>query len=150
LNQSLQHLEDKIIKNMSHQVSTKWTGKMSFESEVNGHKLIMDAEEQFGGNDLGPRPKPLLLAALAGCTGMDIVSVLTKMRAEFSDFNMDVTGDLSENQPKIYTNIHLVYRIKITDKSKMERAVQISQETLCGVSDMLKKAANITWEINYL
>lgn len=143
--------EIKIIE-MAHEVKTSWNGGMTFESEVNGHKIFMDAEEKFGGKDLGPRPKPLLLTALSGCTGMDVISLLNKMRANYSKFDLHVTGEVSDSQPKVYTKIHLTYEIKIdeADKDKMERAVKLSQETMCGVSSMLKKAAELTWKIKYL
>lgn len=135
-----------------HEVNTQWLNNMSFESEVNGHKILLDAAEEFGGQNKGPSPKPLLLTSFAGCTGIDVVSLLKKMRADFSDFNLKVTAELTNEHPKVYNRIHLVYQIKIAEmeREKMEKAVKLSQEQLCGVSTMLKKVCEVSWEIEYL
>lgn len=136
---------------MSHTVKCTWKGKMAFEADIMGHKIIIDAGENAGGENRGPIPKPLLLAALAGCTGMDVASLLKKMRVEIKDFNLQVNGDLSEEHPKYYTRIHLVYefRGRDLDKDKIEKAVKLSQEKYCGVNYMLKKATEMDYEIIY-
>jgi putative redox protein len=137
---------------MEHQIQLKWTGDMSFETEVNGHKMTLDAAEKVGGKNRGPRPKPLLLVALAGCTSMDVISLLNKMRVEYDDFFMDIDGDVSEDHPKYYTHLRLVYNIKgdSIDQKKVEKAIKLSQEKYCGVNFMLGKAADISYQINYL
>lgn len=124
-------------------------GNMGFEMNLDGHKLITDASEEIGGNNLGPRPKQLLLAGLIGCTGIDVMSMLKKMRVELDDCSIEVEADSSEEHPKVYENIHLIYRFKGKNLSKtnIEKAVSLSQEKYCGVSAMLKKAAPITYEI---
>ena len=124
---------------------------MSFESEVNGHNIIIDAEKDFGGNNLGPRPKPLLLLALSGCTGMDVVSLLNKMRVNYDSFHVDATGELSDNHPKYYTKIHLIYRIHVkdADKGKVEKAIKLSQERYCGVNFMLGKSSSISYKVYF-
>lgn len=137
---------------MDHQIKLNWTGDMSFETEINGHKLTLDAAEKVGGKDKGPRPKPLLLAALAGCTSMDVISLLNKMRVKYDDFFIDIEGDVSDEHPKYYTHLRLTYNIKGSelDKKKVEKAVNLSQEKYCGVNFMLGKAADISYQINYL
>ena len=70
---------------MKQEIAISWKGDMCFETEVNGHKLFLDADESVGGNNKGPRPKPFLMVALAGCTGMDVVSILKKMRVEYDE-----------------------------------------------------------------
>ena len=65
---------------MKDEINVVWTGDMTFETELNGHKLIIDADKKVGGKDKGPRPKPLMMLSLAGCTGMDVISILKKMR----------------------------------------------------------------------
>lgn len=134
---------------MNNKVDVTWTGDMSFEAEVNGFKLIIDAAEKVGGQNLGPRPKPLTLASLGGCTGMDVISILKKMRVEPSWFNVEVDGELTEEHPKYYHKIHLRYSFKgeNLDKEKLEKAVSLSQERYCGVSELLRKGAEITSEI---
>ncbi len=136
-----------------HEISCAWKGDMAFEAEVNGHSVPMDAAEDFGGKDSGPRPKPLLLAALAGCSGMDVVSILKKMREPVSWFNIRVRAEQSDGQPKTYTGIVIVYEFKASDGLKDEnvrKAVELSQEKYCGVSAMLRQAADVSYEIAYL
>ena len=127
----------------------KLKGKMAFEMDINGHKLITDASVENGGNDYGPRPKALLLAGLIGCTGVDVMMILNKMRVEVEDVNIDVEADAVEEDPKVYTSIKLTYRFKGKNLplDKIQRAVELSQEKYCGVSAMLSKAAPITYEI---
>jgi len=122
--------------------------KMAFQMDLDGHKLITDASYEVGGNDLGPRPKKLLLAGLIGCTGIDVVSILKKMKVEPEKFQLEVKAGSSEEHPKVYTNIHLTYRFKGKDlpMDKLERAVQLSQEKYCAVSAMIKKAVPVTYE----
>lgn len=135
---------------MAH-VKTIWKQNMAFEAIVNNHELLMDGDEAIGGNDSGMRPKPLMLAALAGCTGIDVVSILNKMRVSFSDFTIDVNAEMSEELPKVYTSFHIIYSIKVaeTDHEKVEKAVTLSDERYCGVSAMYKSFAAVTHEIIY-
>jgi putative redox protein len=137
---------------MTHNTNTKWLGNMAFESEVEGYKIVIDAKEEFGGEGLGPTPKPLLLMSLAGCTGMDVASLLKKMRLEVNDFDVNVSGELTEEHPKHYSDIHIEYLFKgkNLDKEKLEKAVNLSQERYCGVHFMLKQAAKITHNIEYI
>ncbi|MGK7396256.1 MAG: OsmC family protein [Candidatus Cyclobacteriaceae bacterium M3_2C_046] len=137
---------------MKHQISCHWKEALAFEAEVNGHQVKMDANPEAGGKDFGPRPKQLMLSALAGCTGMDVASLLKKMRIEVDGFDISVSGELSEEHPKYYTQIHLIYQFKGKDlnKEKIYRAVELSQEKYCGISKMLKSASELTFEIKYL
>lgn len=136
---------------MVHQVETQWMGKMQFNALVNGHTIIMDAPERVGGEDNGPIPKPFVLTALSGCTGMDVVSLLRKAGKEVNDFNIIVTGEISKQHPIVYTSIHLVYDFKGSEDGKEAalQAVADSQEKLCGVSNMLKRIMPVTWEVFY-
>ncbi|QUH19801.1 OsmC family protein [Alkaliphilus sp. B6464] len=122
---------------------------MAFEMQLNGHTLITDASPEIGGNDLGPRPKALLLAGLIGCTGIDIMSILKKMRVELDDVIITAEADQTEEHPKIYKSIHLVFTFKGKDlpMDKLKKAVSLSQEKYCGVTAMLEKASPITYEI---
>ncbi len=136
---------------MTHEVMTQWMGKMQFNALVNGHTVIMDAPEKVGGEDNGPIPKPFVLTALSGCTGMDVVSLLRKIEQPIDDFDMKTIGKLSKQRPIEYIAIHLVYNFKgPRDSSDAAiKAVCDSQEKYCGVSSMLKKALPVTWEVNY-
>lgn len=134
-----------------HLVETQWMGKMQFNALVNGHTLVMDAPERVGGEDSGPIPKPFVLTALSGCTGMDVVSILRKAGKEVKDFNVIVTGELSKQVPYVYTSAHLVYEFR-GDEATKEAALQAvtdSQERICGVSNMLKRIIPVTWDVTY-
>ena len=137
---------------MSNKVDCTWKGDMAFEAEVNDFKLLMDADEVVGGKNQGPRPKPLTLASLGGCTGMDVISILKKMRVEPEFFNIEISGELTEEHPKYYRKIHLEYQFKGKDLplDKIEKAVTLSQDRYCGVSELLKKGAELTYEIKIL
>lgn len=133
-------------------VSTRWLDNMSFESEVNGHKLIIDAKEEVGGQDRGPRPKPLMLAALGGCTSMDVVSILKKMRVEIKSLNVIVEGELTEEHPKHFSKMHVIYEVEGENLplDKIEKAVSLSEEKYCGVSVVYKQVMEITSEIRII
>jgi putative redox protein len=132
-----------------HEIETQWMGKMQFNTLINGHAVIMDAPERSGGEDTGPIPKPFVLAALSGCTGMDIVALLRKENQSIDDLSMTVTGELSKQAPMQYVSIHVQYIFKADAVAKEAalQAVTDSQEKYCGVSSMLKKAIPVTWEI---
>ncbi len=134
---------------MQNKVNVAWTGNMAFEAEVNDFKIKIDADERVGGQNTGPRPKALTLVSLGGCTGMDVVSILAKMRVVPDYFNVEITGELTEEHPKIYNKIHVVYTFRGKDLplAKLEKAVSLSQDKYCGVNAMLSKAAVITNEI---
>lgn len=134
-----------------HEIETQWMGKMQFNTLVNGHTIIMDGPEKVGGEDNGPIPKPFVLIALSGCTGMDIVAILRKSQKEVQGLDIKVTGELSTQQPIQYVAMHVVYDFT-GDEANREaalNAVNLSQEKYCGVSNMLKKALPVTWEVNY-
>ena len=96
---------------MKEEIIARWADGMSFDSTIDEVEVTVDSHVKFGGQGKGPRPKPLLLFSLAGCTGMDVVSLLNKMRVEFTDFKIKVTADLTDEHPKYYHKIHLTYLI---------------------------------------
>ncbi|HLP42370.1 MAG TPA: OsmC family protein [Fibrobacteria bacterium] len=136
---------------MAHEVETQWIGKMQFNADVNGHTVIMDAPERVGGDDHGPIPKPFILTALSGCTGMDVVTLLRKAGKPADTFSLKVTGEISSKPPIEYTAIHIVYTFTgpAENREAALDAVTQSQEKYCGVSHMLKKILPVTWEIFY-
>lgn len=125
---------------------------MSFESEINGHKIIIDAKEEVGGQDKGPRPKPFMLAALGGCTAMDVVSILKKMRVELKNLNVIVEGELSEEHPRRFTKMHIIYEVEGDNlpMDKIEKAVSLSEDKYCGVSAVYKEVIELSSEIRIL
>ncbi len=134
---------------MSDKVNVAWSGDMAFEAEVDDFKIKLDASPGVGGKNTGPRPKPLTLVSLGGCTGMDVISILNKMRVVPDYFNVEVTGELTDEHPKYFHSIHIVYtfRGESLPIAKLEKAINLSQERYCGVNAMLNKAAEITYEI---
>lgn len=136
---------------MAHTVETQWMGKMQFNALVNGHTIVMDGPERVGGEDNGPIPKPFLLTALSGCTGMDVVSILRTQGIEVNDFNIVVTGEISKPHPIVYTSVHLVYEFRGNEdhRGAILKAVTDSQEKFCGVSNMLKRIMPVTWNVTY-
>jgi len=136
---------------MKHEIETQWMGKMQFNALVNGHPIIMDAPERVGGEDHGPIPKPFVLTALSGCTGMDVISLLRKQGRQLKDLNLKVSGEISKHPPIEYVSANIVYEINGNDEDQQAAydAVMTSQEKICGVSHMLKKIIPVTWQIIY-
>lgn len=134
---------------MKNKVEINWTEGMSFDAMVNDHKIVIDATEAVGGKNKGPRPKPMMLLALGGCTGMDVVSILNKMRVEFDSLKIEVEGELTDEHPKVYHTLTILYYFTGSNLSveKLDKAVNLSQERYCGVTAMLQKAAKIEYKI---
>jgi putative redox protein len=134
---------------MKTSIDMNWKGGMAFETEMNGHKIVVDADDSVGGHDLGPRPKGLMMVALAGCTGMDVVSILKKMRVNLNYFNVRVEGNLTEEHPKQYDAMKLIYEFggENLDQEKLKKAIDLSMERYCGVSAVYKKIMEMSYEI---
>ena len=133
-------------------VNVKWMEGMSFEAEVEGFKIAIDADPEVGGKSKGPKPKPLMMVALAGCTGMDIVSLLNKMRVSFNSLNIVVEGDLTEDHPKHFKKMKVIYELQGNDIDikKVQKAVDLSKEKYCGVSYSYKDAMELEYEIKII
>ena len=137
---------------MKETINVSWMGNMAFEADIEGHKIILDASEDVGGENKGPKPKPLMLVALAGCTGMDVVSLLKKMRIYPEKVNIVVDGELTEEHPKMFEKMHITYEFYGTglQKEKLQKAIDLSQERYCGVSATYRKALIVTSEIKII
>jgi putative redox protein len=124
-------------------------GGMNFTTLINGHSIIVDLAKTGGGNDEGTSPKILMLVSLAGCTGVDVVSILNKGRVKFSDFTINIDAHLTEEHPKIYDDVTITYNIKVnkSDEVKVEKAVILSQDKYCGVSEMFRAFAKLSHKI---
>jgi putative redox protein len=134
---------------MKHVIDMAWTDKVAFETDMDGHKVIVDATKESGGSDLGPRPKKLMLTALAGCTGVDVIMILKKMKVEPEAFNVIVEAEVTEEHPKHYNKMKVVYQFKGKDLpyAKLEKAVKLSEEKYCGVTAVYKKVIDMESEI---
>ncbi|MFH0761452.1 MAG: OsmC family protein [Bacteroidota bacterium] len=134
---------------MNKEISVEWKGDMAFEAHIDGFSVMMDATPSAGGRSLGPTPKPLVMAALGGCTGMDVISLARKMRQEVESLEIKLQGTTSDEHPKSYQAIHLIYVFKGNnlDPEKLQKAIDLSQEKYCAVSATLKAGVLITYEI---
>ncbi len=134
---------------MTHIVNTSWKGNMLFDSNVSGHSVMMDSTPAGGGEDKGSRPKELMLAALAGCSGMDVVSILKKMRVEFTGLNIRIEANVTAEHPKHYDRMHVIYEFTGNGLpiDQLTKAVELSQNRYCGVAFVYKKAMEMTYEI---
>jgi len=139
-------------KIMTNKIEVSWKGGMLFESVAPEGKVLIEAAEEVGGTGVGLRPKAMMLTSLAGCTSMDVVSLLKKMRAEVADFKVEVEANLTDEHPKFYDKVHVTYRFYGSDfqKDKIEKAVNLSVERYCGVIEMFRKFAVVTTEIVYI
>ncbi|MEI6865233.1 OsmC family protein [Flavicella sp.] len=137
---------------MTHNIKLNWKGKMHFESEGPGGKVLIDGVEKFGGEGKGIRPKAMMLSALAGCAGMDISFLLKKMRAEVAGFSIDVSGELTDVDPKFYKKVHVTFKFYGSDFAtvKIEKAVKLSVEKYCGVMEMFRQFAEVTVSTEYI
>lgn len=128
---------------------TYWKKGMTFESHAHGHKIILDTSVAGGGSDSGFNPKSLLLSSLAGCTGMDIISILDKMKVKYSKLEIEVEAEQTDEHPRVFRDIYMIYRIKTAEKNqdKVEKSIQLSLDKYCGVAAMLRKNSPIHYKL---
>lgn len=122
---------------MTNHITTKWLGEMAFEStNTSGNTLIIDNAE----GSAGLRPKSLMLSALAGCSGLDVASLIKKMKLQVDEFQIDTIANLTEEHPKHYDAVTIEYHFHGTDlnEKKLQRAVDLSVEKYCGVTEMFR------------
>ena len=134
-------------------ISVKWIdGMLMVGKSDSGHAIVMDGPPEIGGENLGVRPMEMLLLGMAGCTMIDVVSTLKKMREDVVDCQTQVSADRSEEYPKVFTNIHVhfVFRGKQLNTSKIDKAIKLSAEKYCSASIMLGKTAVITHDFEII
>lgn len=126
-----------------------WEQGMAFRAELDGHEFMIDAPSSAGGSDLGPRPKGLTLVSLAGCTGMDVISILAKMRVEVKMFHVETEAVVADEHPKRFLEIKLVYAFEGAgiNPDSLRKAVSLSEEKYCGVQATLSPTVRIHHEI---
>ena len=134
---------------MKETITARLLSDLAFESEVDGHKIYMDSSPEFGGKNTGPRPKPLMMVALAGCTGMDVAALLRKMRVEPEEFTVEVEGEITEEHPRRFAGMKIIYRFKGKEinRAYVEKAVHLSITRYCGVSANYSQAFPLSHEI---
>ena len=136
---------------MKNKIEVSWKEELLFESKAPEGNIIINGNA-VDGQDVGLRPKAMMLSSLAGCSGMDVVSLLKKMRAEVDDFKIDVEASLTDEHPKIYDKVHVTYRFYGNDfkKDKIEKSVKLSVDRYCGVMEMFRQFSEVTTEIVYV
>lgn len=124
--------------------TTTWKKGLEFESKQNHNTINLDGKKE---NGFGP--KALLLSGLAGCSGVDVVEILEKMRVDFSGLEIDVEAQMTEDHPKVFKEIHLIYKVRTeaTNEEKLKKAIDLSLDKYCGVSAMLKKNSPINYTL---
>ena len=136
---------------MSHKITTNWKGNMLFDSDnPSGHHVLMDTDVE-GKTREGLSPKALMLSSLAGCSGLDVVSILDKMKIDTYDLKMEVEAFLTDEHPKYYHTVILDYHFTGTDlnEEKINRAVQLSVEKYCGVMEMFRRFAEVKTNVHF-
>jgi putative redox protein len=125
-------------------IVTKWKKNHEFESSQEHNTIKLDGEKK---NGFGP--KALLLAGLAGCSGIDVVDILEKMKVEFSHFTIDVETEQTDEHPKVFKDILITYRLKtdVDNETKIKKAIELSLDKYCGVSAMLKKNSPVEYKL---
>ena len=128
--------------------SVEWNGKMALTGSAEGDTTVaLDAPPAVGGEGNGFRPKELMLNSLAGCTAMDVVSILRKMKCEPEAFRVEVTAEETDEHPKVFTSFHIKYTVKgEVPEAKLKKAINLSQERYCGVTVMYRSFAEVTHE----
>lgn len=137
---------------MINKITTEWKGGMTFESDnPSGNTFLIDDKVEGVEKREGLSPKALMLSALAGCTGLDVVSVLDKMKVTDYEFKMEVFGELTDEHPKYYHKVKLEYHFYGNDlkEKKFKKAVDLSVEKYCGVMGMFRQFAKLETEIHY-
>jgi putative redox protein len=130
------------------QAKIKWVGKRGFIGETeSGNKIRMDIAMEKGGGNTGPTPMELVLLALGGCTGLDVISILEKKRAKLEGMEIKIEAEKTENHPKVFKNIKIEYLFQGKDlkESDLKTAIELSQEKYCSVSAILKKTAELSY-----
>lgn len=136
---------------MSHKITTNWKGNMLFDSDnPSGHHVLMDTDVEGKARE-GLSPKALMLSSLAGCSGLDVVSILDKMKINTYDLKMEVEGLLTDEHPKYYHTVILDYHFTGDDlnEEKVNRAVQLSIEKYCGVMEMFRRFAEVKTNVHF-
>lgn len=129
-------------------IHATWNSKMQFTiGDEAGREVIADSDPAHGGENAGMPPKQLVLFGLAGCTGMDVISILVKMRQPVEAFELNVTGHAREEPPKYYDRIEVEYVVTGDVKqSALDRAIELSRDKYCGVYAMIKDVAKVEFK----
>jgi len=130
----------------TNHITTKWLGNMAFESNnPSGLDLTIDAGPDDGGEGKGFRPKALMLSGLAGCSGLDVASLIKKMKLDVDEFTIESIANLTDEHPKYYDSVTIEYHFRGSNlkEEKLQKAVDLSVEKYCGVMEMFRRFAEL-------
>ncbi|MDD3788050.1 MAG: OsmC family protein [Petrimonas sp.] len=132
-----------------HSIKTIWKENNTFETDLDGHLVKIDLSKESGGDDAGPRPKKLMLVAATGCTGLDVVEIIKKMRIQVKSFDVRLDAELTEEYPITYTSMKMIYEFEGENlpKEKLEKACKLSFDKYCGVMALYRKAIPVSYEV---
>ncbi len=135
---------------MANEAKVVWKAGLQFEGTSGGHIVQLDGIAEAGGEDMGFRPMNLLLVSLCGCTAMDVISVLKKMRQDVTGFAVAATGQRAAEHPRVFTDIEVVYTVsgRNLDPELVQKAVTLSRDKYCSVEGMLKQSVNMTYRVD--
>ena len=128
-------------------VELKWQGKKAFEAtSSSGHKVMMDASVEVGGEDRGTRPMEMVLMGLGGCSGIDVMMMLEKGKQDVTGCDIEITAERADAVPAVFTKIHVVFKVtgRELNEKRVKRAVELSAEKYCSVSIMLQATVEVT------
>lgn len=129
-------------------VKVNWEGKMRFEAVGDsGHTVVMDTATSMGGEDQGPRPMEMVLMALGGCTGIDVVAIMNKQRTPIDRLQVEIEAERAADDPRVFTRVIMKYHIWSTEvpEDKVRRAIELTQEKYCSVLHMVNKTATVDY-----
>lgn len=130
--------------------TTRWAGGMAFDATADtGQTVRIDTTVEGGGTGSGMNPKKMLLASLAGCSGMDVVEILKKMRVNFTRLEIETEAEQTTETPKVFTYVKMIYRADVSgdDLDKLKKAAGLSHDKYCGISAMLSKHCEVSYEV---
>jgi putative redox protein len=132
---------------------TKWVSALAFDATADsGHTVRIDTTVEGGGLGSGMNPKKMLLGALSGCSGMDVVEIMTKMKVPYTKLEIEAEAEQTADHPKVFRYINMVYRVDSTEENidKIKKAVALSHDKYCGISAMLSKHCAINYTIELI
>ncbi|MCX7986506.1 MAG: OsmC family protein [Bacteroidales bacterium] len=132
-------------------INLKWKSNLTFTANVDGHEVIVDSQKEDELSN-GPSPKKLLMVSLAGCTAMDVVSILNKMRVNFTNFSVNVIAQVADDHPKKYQNILLEYILDTSPDNleKVQKAIELSKDRYCGIWNTLAPSLPILYKVTLI
>ncbi len=130
------------------EVTLSQKGPYLFECKNSlGKAALIDGPAKIGGSDNGLRPMEMLLFGIGGCSVFDIIGILKKQRQNIENIDIKVQAERADRVPSIYEKIHLIFEVTgEVNQNKLDKAISLSMEKYCSVSEMLGKSAEITWE----